>query len=373
MDFAFTDEQEALRRALRDVAADRSPSARRREVIEHGAGHDDDLWALLTRDLAVAGVAVREEHGGTGGTFVDAAVVIEEAGAALLPVPVLTAVVAALVVDRGDPDLAAQLAPALAAGERGATLVVAPDMVESGMIETGMAGAAGALTGVARHVVAGDRADLLVVAAPGGLWAVDAADAGVAAAATPTLDPTRRQATVTLSGATGLRLGDAAMSAAAVDVYRVALAVEAVGVARTALASTVDHLKTRVQFGRPIGAFQALQHRAADLAVELAAATSAAYYAAWVAADSPAELAMVAPLAKAVCADAAYRVTAESIQLHGGIGFTWEHDAHLYFKRATVTRLLLGDSLAQRRLVAERAGLNLAGAGAVHKDGGSAA
>jgi alkylation response protein AidB-like acyl-CoA dehydrogenase len=142
-----------------------------------------------------------------------------------------------------------------------------------------------------------------------------------------------------------------------VDLLRVALAIEAVGTARHCLASTVDYLKTRVQFGKPIGSFQALQHRVADLAVDLEAASSTAYYAAWVAADAPDELPVVAPLAKAVCADAAYRIAAETIQLHGGIGFTWEHDAHLYFKRATATRMMLGDAHEQRRLVAARAGL----------------
>jgi alkylation response protein AidB-like acyl-CoA dehydrogenase len=121
--------------------------------------------------------------------------------------------------------------------------------------------------------------------------------------------------------------------------------------------STVDYLKTREQFGKPIGAFQSLQHRAADLVVDLESAASTAYYAAWVAADSPAELPVVAPLALSVCSEAAYRIAAETIQLHGGIGFTWEHDAHLYFKRASATRQWLGDAAAQRRLVAERAGL----------------
>jgi alkylation response protein AidB-like acyl-CoA dehydrogenase len=129
-------------------------------------------------------------------------------------------------------------------------------------------------------------------------------------------------------------------------------------VARWCLETTVEYLKTRVQFDRPIGSFQALQHRAADLLVLLESAASTAYYAAWAAADlasAESELPVVAPLALAVCGDAAYRIAAETIQMHGGIGFTWEHDAHLYFKRATATRLLLGDSHQQRQLVAERA------------------
>jgi alkylation response protein AidB-like acyl-CoA dehydrogenase len=206
-------------------------------------------------------------------------------------------------------------------------------------------------------VIDGHHADLLVVATPDAAWVVEADADGLTIVGTPAFDLTRWQAAVSLDGVAARRLGDASLAATAVDLLRVGLAIESVGAARHCLDATVDYLKTRVQFGKPIGSFQALQHRAADLAVDLEAATSTAYYAAWVAADSPAELPVVAPLAKAVCTDMAYRIAAETIQLHGGIGFTWEHDAHLYFKRATANRLLLGDSHLQRRLVASRAGL----------------
>jgi alkylation response protein AidB-like acyl-CoA dehydrogenase len=187
------------------------------------------------------------------------------------------------------------------------------------------------------------------------MWLVESTFAS--AEARVGIDPLRPLGTVRLVDARGRRLADSAAAARGVDILRVAIAVEAVGVAQWCLDTTVEYLKTREQFGRPIGSFQALAHRAADLAVELSAATSTAYYAAWAVADSPAELPVVAPLAKAVCGDAAYRIAAEAIQMHGGIGFTWEHDAHLYFKRATALRLLLGDSHVQRRLVAERAQL----------------
>jgi alkylation response protein AidB-like acyl-CoA dehydrogenase len=347
MDFSFTAEQQDLRRAMRDVAADRCSPARLRDVIDNHDGYDDELWRLVAADLGLVGIAVSERNGGTGGSFVDAAVVLEEAGGALFPVPLLTAIVAAAAVDRADPSAAADLLPAVAGGQRTAALVVAPDVTNDGDV----------LRGVARHVIDGHRADLLVVATPGGLWALDRSAPCVAVDNARSMDLTRWLATVSLDGARAQRLGDAATSATAVDLLRVALALEAVGVARHSLAATVDYLKTREQFGKPIGSFQALQHRAAELVVDLEAAASTAYYAAWVAADSPEELPVVAPLAKAVCADAAYRIAAEEIQLHGGIGFTWEHEAHLYFKRATSTRLLLGDSHVQRRLVAERSGL----------------
>ena len=171
------------------------------------------------------------------------------------------------------------------------------------------------------------------------------------------MDPLRWQGDVTVESSSLRTVGDADASARAVNVLRVALAVEAVGVARWCLETTVEHLTTRVQFGKPIGSFQALQHRAADLAVALESAAATASYAAWTVADSPEELPTMAPLALATCGEAAYRIAAESIQLHGGIGFTWEHDLHLYFKRALTTRLLLGDNHQQRRLAAERAGV----------------
>jgi alkylation response protein AidB-like acyl-CoA dehydrogenase len=352
MDFSFSAEQQDLRAAVRDVAADRYSAERRRMVIEEHDGHDADLWRLVATELGLVGVAVSEASGGSGGSFVDAAVVLEEAGAALFGVPLLTGIVAAATLDRAGGETAGSLLPAIAAGERVAALVVAPEVTADG----------GLLRGSAGHVIDGHRADVFVIASSGGLWVVDSDAAAVEVVAAPSLDPTRWQSTVTFDGTTAQRIGDSDASARAVDLLRVALAVESVGAARHCLTATVDYLKTRVQFGKPIGSFQALQHRAADLAVDLEAAASTAYYAAWTAVDSAAELPVTAPLAKAVCADAAYRIAAETIQLHGGIGFTWEHEAHLYFKRATATRAMLGDSHQQRGLVATRAGL-LAGPG----------
>jgi alkylation response protein AidB-like acyl-CoA dehydrogenase len=325
MDFSLTSEQLELRRMLRDVTADRAASARLRDVMATPSCEDSDLWRLLASDLGLLGVAVPEDLGGTGGSFVDSAVVIEESGRGLWPVPVAAALAAVSALSGDD------VVTDLASGERRA-VIVAGD-----------------------HVVGAAGADLLVLAEPDRLRVVDSADATVSMR--PGMDPLRPLSTVEVPSEAGRVVGDAAASRRAVDLLRVALAVEAVGVATWCLDTTVAYLKTREQFGRPIGSFQALAHRAADLAVELSAATSTAYYAAWVVDGAPEELAVVGPLAKAVCADAAYRIAAETIQLHGGIGFTWEHDAHLYFKRATASRLLLGDSHHQRQLVAARAEL----------------
>jgi alkylation response protein AidB-like acyl-CoA dehydrogenase len=343
MDFSLTTEQLELRRMLREVTADRCSSARLREVMATPSAEDPDLWRLLTQDLGLMGVAVPEVAGGLGGSFVDSAIVIEEAGRGLWPAPIVTALAAVSAVGRTDG--VADVLAELIGGEHRATVVAGEGVTVS----------TARLTGEIEQVIGARDADRLVVATRDGLWLIEStyskADSRIG------VDPLRPLSTVRLADSRGRRLADAKAAARAVDILRVALAVEAVGVAQWCLDTTVAYIKTREQFSRPIGSFQALAHRASDLAVELASATSTAYYAAWVVDGAPEELSVVAPLAKAVCGDAAYRIAAEAIQLHGGIGFTWEHDAHLYFKRATGLRLLLGDSHQQRQLVATRASL----------------
>jgi alkylation response protein AidB-like acyl-CoA dehydrogenase len=335
MDFTFTDEQVGLRDAVRRLGE------------QHAATDDRGaLWRVVTQQLGLTAIGIAESSGGAGGGFVDAGVVIEEAGRTLLPAPLTTALVAGAVLDRAG-GAGTALAAAVAAGETVAVVAPAREVRATG----------GTLSGQIPHVLDGDVADVVLVAGADGLWAVDATAARVTAP--PTLDASRGQAELLLDAAPGTRLGDGEAAQAAVDLMRVALSLEAVGAARYCLALTVDHLKTREQFGRPIGSFQALQHRAADLVVMLEAAASTAYYAAWAAEQATAELAVVAPAAKSLCGEAAWRVAAETIQMHGGIGFTWEHPAHRYFKRITTIRLLLGDAREQRRLVAERAGLSV--------------
>src|SRR3954451_32491 len=336
MDFTFTDDQEQLRRAVRQLGREAGGDA----------ASEETLWRILTQQLGLTGIGIDPERGGAGGDFVDAAVVIEEAGRALLPAPVTTVLVAAAVLGRAGSGVD-ELASQVATGERIAVVAV------------------GAPQGTIDNVLDGDRADAFLVAADDGLWLVDAWSDAVVVRRQSTLDLSRGQAELGLDDGPAGRIGDAEAARVAVDLLRVALSVEAVGAARHCLDATVAYLKTREQFGRPIGSFQALQHRAADLVVELEAATSTAYYAAWAAAksneavskeaQSPDELAVVAPLALALCAEAAWHVAAETIQMHGGIGFTWEHEAHRYFKRLTTTRAMLGGAHVQRRLVAERA------------------
>jgi alkylation response protein AidB-like acyl-CoA dehydrogenase len=343
MDFSLSTEQLELRRMLRDVTADHCSPARRREAVSSPMATDPKLWQLLTGELGLLGVAVPEAAGGLGGSFVDATVVIEEAGRGLWPTPIVPALAA--VCAAGNTEGVHDVLAELVGGEHRAAVVPAPNVTVS----------TARLTGEVDQVIGVEDADRLLVATADGLWLLEPSYFTVVSRVG--MDPLRPLSKVTLADSRGRLLGDGRAATRAVDLLRVALAVEAIGLAQWCLDTTVAYLKTREQFGRPIGSFQALAHRASDLAVDLEAASSTAYYAAWAVDGAPEELPVVAPLAKAVCGDAAYRIAGETIQMHGGIGFTWEHDAHLYFKRATALRLLLGDSHEQRRLLASRASL----------------
>ena len=331
-----TPEQAALRAAVRDFCA------------KHAG---PQAWARLTGELGLTGLAVPECHGGAGAGLAEVAVAVEETGRVLLPAPYLSTALAGAVLSEGDAVLggtgAAEFLPGIASGALRAAFVLGGSVAAGG----------GRLTGVAHHVLDGAEADLLVVRASDGeqdaLFAVRAVDTVVTPAST--LDQTRSQATVDFRDAPAVAAGRAAGRAE--DLLRVMLAVESVGAAAHCLDVTVGYLKTRVQFGRPIGAFQALRHRCADLAVEVASARATAYAAVRAAAGSPAELPVLGPLAKRHCVDVFWHVAAEMIQLHGGIGFTWEHEAHRYLKRAKTSQLLHGNPAELRRLVSQRAGL----------------
>jgi alkylation response protein AidB-like acyl-CoA dehydrogenase len=337
-----TPEQAALRETVRDFCR------------KHAG---PQAWARLTGELGLTGLAIPEHHGGADAGLAEVAVAVEETGRVLLPAPYLSTALAGAVLSEGDAVLggsgAAEFLPGIASGALRAAFVLGGSVAAGG---GSLAAGGGRLTGVAHHVLDGAEADLFVVRARDGgqdaLFAVRAADAVVTPAGT--LDQTRSQATVEFRGSPAAAAGCPAGRAE--DLLRVMLAVESAGAAAHCLDVTVDYLKTRVQFGRPLGAFQALRHRCADLAVEVTSARATAY-AAVRAAGSPAELAVLGPLAKRHCVDVFWHVAAETIQLHGGIGFTWEHEAHRYLKRAKTSQLLHGSPVELRRLVSQRAGL----------------
>jgi alkylation response protein AidB-like acyl-CoA dehydrogenase len=338
-----TPEQAALRAAVRDFCR------------KHA---DARAWARLTGELGLTGLAIPECYGGAGAGLAEVAVAVEETGRVLLPAPYLSTALAGAVLSEGDAVLggsgAAEFLPGIASGALRAAFVLGGSVAAGG---GSLAAGGGRLTGVAHHVLDGAEAGLFVVRASDGeqdaLFAVRTADTVVRPAGT--LDQTRSQATVEFRDAPAVAAGRAAERAE--DLLRVMLAVESVGAAAHCLDVTVGYLKTRVQFGRPIGAFQALRHRCADLAVEVASARATGYAAVRAAAGSPAELPVLGPLAKRHCVDVFWHVAAEMIQLHGGIGFTWEHEAHRYLKRAKTSQLLHGNPAELRRLVSQRAGL----------------
>ena len=330
----LTDEQRSLQGAVRALLAKRSDSAAVRRAVQEPGGYDATLWKVLCEQIGVAALGVPERFGGVGVGRRELQLVTEELGRTLTPSPMLgSAVLAATLLTELDDDAASERL--LARIAEGAIAAVAwAD--QAGRWADGAIGVDGrTLTGDAHFVLDGDLADVLLVVADSAVHEVDPADAELVH--TPTMDLTRRLAHVRLDGAPGNRIGPADARPAlraALDTAVVALAAEQVGAAAAILELTVAYSKVRHQFGRPIGSFQALKHRMADLHVLLEAARSAAYAAG--------NGTLHPSAAKAYCSEAFQTIAGEAIQLHGGIAITWEHDAHLYFKRAHGSAALFG-------------------------------
>jgi alkylation response protein AidB-like acyl-CoA dehydrogenase len=335
-------------------------------------GFDPAVWRQLGADLGLCGLTVPEEYGGAGFTFVELGVVLEELGASLACLPFLSSVVLAqsLLMAVDDKDAHTRWLPGLASGEVRGTVAFAEQ--SGGWDGRNIAaratrdGAGWRLDGEKTYVIDGGTAELTLVLAEsdGGLsvFAVEADANGLARTPLTTMDQTRKQAGLELTGTTATLVGAEGAGTHALarmsELASIALATEAVGGSRAVLDSAVEYAKVRVQFGRPIGSFQAIKHRCADMLLRVESARSAAYHAMWTAAEeNDDELAIAASLAKAYCTDAFAWAAAENIQIHGGIGFTWEHPAHLYYKRAVSSRLLFGDPVHHRALLADRIGV----------------
>jgi alkylation response protein AidB-like acyl-CoA dehydrogenase len=362
VNFAFSDEQEELRRTVRRFLEERSPESEVRRLMATDEGFDRGVWDQLSSQLSLPGLAIAEQYDGAGFSYVDLAVVFEEMGRAVFGGPYFaTVALAANALLAADDEMARKdLLPGIARGETIATLAVTEH--DGAWRESSISTAAQAagdgwrLSGIKDFVVDGHIADLLLVVAttPAGssLFAVDADASGVDRELLHTLDETRKLATVRLSDTPARLIGTDGAAWPVVervlDLASVALALEAVGGAQRGLEMAVDYAKVRVQFGRPIGSFQAVKHRCADMLVDVEGAKSAAYYAAWCAAERGDELPISASLAKAFCTEVYAKIAADNIQVHGGIGFTWEHPAHLYLKRAKSSELLLGDPARHR-------------------------
>ncbi|NYD51266.1 alkylation response protein AidB-like acyl-CoA dehydrogenase [Actinomadura luteofluorescens] len=363
MKLVVTEEQRELRDALRRFFADRSPGAEVRRLMETAEGHDPKVWRQMAEQLGLQGLAIAEEHGGAGFGMRELAVVFEEMGRAVVCAPFLATITAAAALEAGDGGH--DLLPGLADGSVIGTLAVAEDGGSWDPASVRATFEDGVLRGTKNFVLDGHIAGLVLVAARGGdgvgVYAVEDA-AGLVRHALPTLDQTRRLARIELDGVAARRVGGPEALARALDVAAVALAAEQLGGAQRTLDMTVEYAKVRHQFGRPIGSFQAVKHRCADMFVLVESARSAVLNAAAAADESPDELPAAAALAQAYCSEAFFHTAGEAIQLHGGIGFTWEHDAHLYFKRARSSRELFGSPDRHRERLAALAGLTGAAA-----------
>ncbi|MEU8342920.1 acyl-CoA dehydrogenase family protein [Spirillospora sp. NPDC048832] len=362
MKLVVTEEQRELRDALRRFFADRSPSAEVRRLMETAEGYDPKVWAQMAEQLGLQGLAIAEEHGGAGFGVRELAVVFEEMGRAVVCAPFLSTIIAAAALEAGEGGH--DLLPGIADGSAIATLAVAED----GSWDPGDVKAVfrdGAVSGSKDFVLDGHIADVVLVAARDGdgvgLYAVEDVSRLVRTPAV-TLDQTRKLARIEFDAVPARKVGGREALLRALDVAAVALAAEQLGGAQRTLDMTVEYVKVRHQFGRPIGSFQAVKHRCADMFVLVESARSAVLNAAAAADESPEELPAAAALAKAYCSDAYFHTAGEAIQLHGGIGFTWEHDAHLYFKRAQGSRQLFGAPDRHRERLAALAGLTGAAA-----------
>jgi len=371
MNFAFTEEQEELRKTVRQFLDAKSSEAAVREQMETEAGFDAAVWSQMAEQMGLQGLAIPEEFGGSGYSYVELGIVLEEMGRALLCAPFFSSVVLAAntLIQSGDDAAKAAHLPGIASGETIATLAFTEPSGkwdESGItMEASGAGDSWTLNGTKMFVLDGHTANLIIVAARTGkgvsLFTVAGDAAGLTRTALSTMDQTRKQAKLEFSNTPATLLGEEGngwnVLGTVLDLAAVGLAAEQVGGAQKVLEMAVDYAKVRVQFGRPIGSFQAIKHKCADMLLEVESAKSAAYYGMWCAAEMNDELPSVASLAKAYCSEAYFHATAENIQIHGGIGFTWEHPAHLYFKRAKSSELLFGDPTYHRELLAQRIGI----------------
>jgi alkylation response protein AidB-like acyl-CoA dehydrogenase len=366
--FGLSEEQQELANAVRSLVERRAGQVDLRAAAASDKGYDDLLWQTLCSQIGVAALAIPEEYGGAGFTSFETHVVLEQLGATLTPSPLLgSAVLAArAVLLAGSPGDCQRLLPDIAEGTRIATLAWADTRGhwrrDGSDVHARTAGDGWQLSGVSTLVLDGATADVLLVVASTddgpALFEVDPATAGVERLPTPGLDLTLDFARVTLTDAAANRLGDGTADVLAVlntlhAEAAVAVSALQVGGAQSALARTVAHLKEREQFGRPLGSFQALKHRAADMMVAVETARSVSWSAAWASAQGSGDLITQAATAKAWCSDAFSEVAAEMVQLHGGIAITWEHDAQLYFKRAHATAQLFGSAREHRRLLLE--------------------
>lgn len=356
----LAEEQAELRDSVRRFLAEKSSEAEVRRLMATDTGYDPATWKQMAQQLGLQGLAVPEEYGGQGFTWAELGIVLEEAGRALLGGPFLSSAVfaATAVLQSGDDDAKQRLLPPIADGSVIATLATSFD---GSSVTAVTDGSAWRLAGTLPLVPDAHVADVILIPARAreglALFEVRPGTEGLTVTPRPSLDQTRKLADVVLDGAEAVPVGEPGTAGPGLDATRdyaiTALAAEQVGVSQACLDMGVEYMKVRVQFGQPIGAFQALKHMAADVLVEVETARSAAYYALDAAVAGSGEFPAAAALAAAYCSDTAVTAAHQNIQFHGGMGFTWEVPAHLYYKRARSSQLLLGEPATHRARLAD--------------------
>ncbi|GAA4510123.1 acyl-CoA dehydrogenase family protein [Brevibacterium yomogidense] len=374
MSLAITSDQTDLRDTTRRFLAATTPITRVRETMTSPTAFDEVLWRQLTQDLGLPGLAVPEEDGGAGLSLQDLSYVAEECGRVLAPGPLISTcgLAVPLLLASGDEEARRTWLPRLVSGEIGTVAwqqlpsrdwKLRPSVVKA--VPNPNSARRWYLTGELSPVLDGGVADILFVIADTdngqAVVAVDGTEVGVTRNILPNFDQTRGLGRVSLHSAPGTLVGHvgqgAELLAATLDVAAVLLAAEMIGGAQACLDMSVAYAKVRHQFGRPIGSFQAIKHKCAEVLVDIEGARAAARYAAWCAVEDPATLPTAATVAKASAAKAFFRAAAENVQIHGGIGATWEHDAHLYLKRAQASQSMFGNVGADRRRLADLIGI----------------
>jgi alkylation response protein AidB-like acyl-CoA dehydrogenase len=372
MQFSFTEEQEEFRGILRRFLEDKSPTTEVRRLMETDEGYDPDVWRQICQDLGLTAVHIPEAYGGQGFGFVELGIVVEEMGRALLCAPYFasTVLAATAILNAGSEEQKQTLLPDIAAGSTIATLAFTEDNGRGGTDGVALTATSAdggyKLDGHKSFVLDGYTAGLIVVLArkPGtsgddglSLFAVRGDADGLDRTLLQTLDPTRKQARLTFDGVAAQLIGEegaaAAPMAKTLDQATACLANEMVGGAERLRESALEYSQLRVQFGRAIGSFQALKHRSADMLLEVEMAKSAAYYAAAAVDDDAENLQPAVSLAKAAAADAYMQAAITTVQMHGGIGFTWDNDTHLWFKRAKSSEVFLGTANEHRERLIE--------------------
>jgi alkylation response protein AidB-like acyl-CoA dehydrogenase len=362
MALILTDEEQALADSVRKFVADRSPLTSLRQLMASGQPYDGDVWKQMTAQLGLAGLTIPEEHGGAGAGVSALSVALTELGAGLVASPLLGSVLAAEVLLRLADDAArSELLPQIAAGEIIATLALSSGL--GGHVTASGSGDAVTLTGSVSPVLNGTEAGVLLVPADGAsgpvICLVDASAAGLTRTRLTAVDHSRSLARISLSGTPARALaGDAAAAlAAAQDLGNLAIAAESAGAMRACIEMTSSYARIRVAFGQPIGAFQAVKHRLADMDKSWELGYAALRDAARAADEDPGRFPVAASVARVLLSDAYSEAAVDTVHLHGGIGFTWEHDAHLYYKNGLSNKVLLGAPGEQLDRLADALGI----------------